>query len=149
MIAFEQKRMNEADMALYASWGIRNPLTAAMTHSGEWTVDAENNIYLVSFGGRGDFPENSDLPPSYFLLRYKGLNVFFIGRSTIDIIVEGERWRTNWFFEVTAPNSLKDEIETILRLVADAILCQKSARRPGLAGKIEVQVVINSIALKN
>lgn len=144
-MAFEQKRMNEADMALYASWGIRNPLTAAMMHSGEWTVDAENNIYLVSFGGRGEMPEDSDYPPDYFLLRYKGLNVFFEGRMTSETIIENERWKNNWNFDIHIPKTLENEVNRLFSLIEEALLCQKVALRPGLINKIVMHIVADNI----
>ena len=134
------------DKALYESWGIRPPIPFTLI---EWTVDEANKIYLVDFGGRGSYPEDSDYPPTYFLLRYKDLNIFFEGRSKIEVVIEGQRWATNWKVEMTIPSQLQSEIDSILRLIEEALLCQKHAWRDDLIGKIEIRVIVDNVKVES
>ena len=141
-MTFEYKKMDESDRALYASWNIREPISSAFR---SWVVDKENDVYLISFGGRGEMPEDSDYPPDYSLLRYKGLNVFFEGRMTSETIIENERWINNWNFDIHIPKTLENEVSRLFSLIEEAFLCQKFALRPGLIDKIVIHIVADNI----
>ena len=145
-MAFEYRRMSDEDMALYESWDIVEPISCYVR---DWVVDEGNDIYFICFGGRGDHPDPSNYHPTYFLLRYKGLNVFFEGREALETIIEGERWRTTWTIEINLPCQIKDKVSYLMHLIEDALLCKKSARKPGLVGKIEIRVIVDNVKVED
>ena len=141
-MTFEYKKMDESDRALYASWNIHEPISSYVRG---WTVDKENDIYMVCFGGQGDHPDSDNYPPTYFLLRYKGLNVFFEGRSRMETLVEEERWAINWDFVMTVPTSLQKVTSQLPITMAEALLCKDEAQFPNSKGQMEIRVIANSV----
>lgn len=79
------------------------------------------------------------------MFHYKGENIYFEGRYKSETVIEKERWRTNWTIEIKLPANFRNEIDTIIKLIEEALTCQENAWDPIFAGKIEICVVIDSI----
>jgi hypothetical protein len=140
-MAFEYRRMNERDQILYGSWNNNKP------YFGNWLVDEERNIYLINFGGRGEHPDVQNYEPDSLLLRYKETNVFFEGRYKSETVVPKEQWETNWIVDMQLPINLKSEIDTIIKLIEEALTCQEDTWDRLFAGKTKIHVIVENIKL--
>jgi hypothetical protein len=96
-----------------------------------WVVDHDNDVQLVSLGGRGNMPESSDHMPNFYVLIWHKQVVKLESRYTSkvdDCIEEIEQE----IFSIYAPKELAQEAEAIKSAIQEALLVNWQGLKGGL-----------------
>jgi hypothetical protein len=96
-----------------------------------WVVDHDNDVQLVSLGGRGHMPASSDHMPNFYVLIWHKPVVKFESRYTskIDDCIEGIEQE---IFSIYAPKKLAPEAEAIRTAIQEALLVNWQGLKSGL-----------------
>ncbi len=119
-MAFINEKLTEKDKEFIASFKFHNPigrLNELACLPEEWSIDKENNYYLICLGGKGEL--DKEYPPNYYKL--------IINTSVVDIkaryqtVGNGKTGiKITWEIESIVANSKKTDID-IKRIAMSAL----------------------------